>query len=168
METAYIIRNGIVIGSGSSSSGAPGVNGTTPTIKATAGGNIGSVGTPSVSASTSGTETIFTFNYLKGAAGAAEKSPLTHIDGSGGGEKTIATLSPGEGVIIICNWSSGGTLHSEKTDGSIYFNGAIMTGSKGISAGNYYTVTNSSLSTSSRIYMKGNGGARVTVIGDID
>lgn len=151
--------------------GATGANGTTPTIKASAGSNIGSVGTPSVSASTSGTTTTFTFDYLKGAkgaTGATGKSPLTHIDGSGGGEKTIATLSPGEGVIIICNWSSGGTLHSEKTDGSIYFNGATMTGSKGISAGNYYTVTNSSLSTSSRIYIKGNGGARVTVIGDID
>lgn len=49
--------------------GTPGNNGTTPTIKAAAGGNIGAVGTPSVSASTSGTTTTFTFNNLKGQKG---------------------------------------------------------------------------------------------------
>ena len=151
--------------------GDTGANGTTPTIKASAGSNIGSVGTPSVSASTSGTTTTFTFNYLKGATGstgATGKSPLTHVDGSGGGEKTIVTLAPKEGVILICNWSSGGTMYTEKTDGSIYCNGGAMTGTKALTQGNYYTVVNTSLSTSSRIYMKGNGGARVTVIGDID
>ena len=49
--------------------GTPGNNGTTPTIKAAAGGNIGAVGTPSVTASTSGTTTTFTFNNLKGQKG---------------------------------------------------------------------------------------------------
>lgn len=49
--------------------GAPGNNGTTPTIKAAAGGNIGAVGTPSVTANTSGTTTTFTFNNLKGQKG---------------------------------------------------------------------------------------------------
>lgn len=49
--------------------GTPGNNGTTPTIKAAAGGNINSVGTPSVSANTSGTTTTFTFNNLKGQKG---------------------------------------------------------------------------------------------------
>lgn len=49
--------------------GPQGPAGTTPIIKATAGSNIGSVGTPSVTASTSGTTTTFTFNYLKGAKG---------------------------------------------------------------------------------------------------
>lgn len=49
--------------------GDPGANGTTPTIKASAGSNINTVGTPSVSASTSGTTTTFTFNNLKGAKG---------------------------------------------------------------------------------------------------
>lgn len=49
--------------------GTPGNNGTTPTIKAAAGGNIGAVGTPSVSANTSGTTTTFTFNNLKGQKG---------------------------------------------------------------------------------------------------
>ena len=46
--------------------GTPGNNGTTPIINAVAGGNIGVVGTPSVSANTSGATTTFTFNNLKG------------------------------------------------------------------------------------------------------
>jgi hypothetical protein len=49
--------------------GDTGANGTTPTIKAVAGSNINTVGTPSVTASTSGTTTTFTFNNLKGAKG---------------------------------------------------------------------------------------------------
>lgn len=49
--------------------GTPGNNGATPTIKAAAGSNINSVGTPSVTANTSGTTTIFTFNNLKGQKG---------------------------------------------------------------------------------------------------
>lgn len=49
--------------------GTPGNNGVTPTIKAAAGGNIGVVGTPSVTANTSGTTTTFTFNNLKGQKG---------------------------------------------------------------------------------------------------
>lgn len=51
------------------SKGSTGAPGTTPTIKVSAGTNIASVGTPSVSASTSGTTTTFTFNYLKGTKG---------------------------------------------------------------------------------------------------
>lgn len=49
--------------------GTPGNNGTTPTIKAAAGGNIGAVGTPSVTSNTSGTTTTFTFDNLKGQKG---------------------------------------------------------------------------------------------------
>ena len=49
--------------------GTPGNNGTTPTIKAAAGANINTVGTPTVSANTSGTTTTFTFNNLKGQKG---------------------------------------------------------------------------------------------------
>lgn len=49
--------------------GSKGSNGTTPTIKAASGVNIASVGTPSVTASTSGATTTFTFNNLKGASG---------------------------------------------------------------------------------------------------
>lgn len=49
--------------------GTPGNNGTTPTIKAAAGGNINSVGTPTVSATTNGITTTFTFDNLKGQKG---------------------------------------------------------------------------------------------------
>nr|DAJ12343.1 MAG TPA: hypothetical protein [Bacteriophage sp.] len=49
--------------------GTPGNNGTTPTITAAAGANIGTVGAPSVSANTNGTTTTFTFNNLKGQKG---------------------------------------------------------------------------------------------------
>lgn len=49
--------------------GATGGAGTTPTIKAASGTNIGVVGTPTVTATTSGTTTTFTFNNLKGAKG---------------------------------------------------------------------------------------------------
>lgn len=49
--------------------GTPGNNGTTPTIKAAAGANINTVGTPTVSANTSGATTTFTFNNLKGQKG---------------------------------------------------------------------------------------------------
>jgi hypothetical protein len=57
--------------------GDTGANGTTPTIKAAAGSNINTVGTPSVTASTSGTTTTFTFNNLKGATGAAGTNGTT-------------------------------------------------------------------------------------------
>ena len=59
----------VYVGSIKGAKGNPGDNGTTPTIKAAAGSNINTVGTPSVSASTSGTTTTFTFNNLKGAKG---------------------------------------------------------------------------------------------------
>lgn len=49
--------------------GSKGSAGATPTIKAAAGANIGSVGTPTVTASISGTTTTFTFNNLKGEKG---------------------------------------------------------------------------------------------------
>lgn len=46
-----------------------GSKGSTPTIKAASGTSIGSVGTPTVTASTSGATTTFTFNNLKGQKG---------------------------------------------------------------------------------------------------
>lgn len=49
--------------------GSKGSAGTTPTIKVASGTKIAAVGTPSVTASTSGTTTTFTFNYLKGQKG---------------------------------------------------------------------------------------------------
>lgn len=59
----------ITSASGTSSANLKGADGVTPTIKAANGANVASVGTPSVTASTSGTTTTFTFNYLKGEPG---------------------------------------------------------------------------------------------------
>ena len=49
--------------------GSKGSAGTTPTVKVASGTKIAAVGTPSVTAATSGTTTTFTFNYLKGQKG---------------------------------------------------------------------------------------------------
>lgn len=49
--------------------GSKGSAGTTPTVKVASGTKIAAVGTPSVTATTSGTTTTFTFNYLKGQKG---------------------------------------------------------------------------------------------------
>lgn len=71
--------------------GTPGNNGTTPTIKAAAGGNIGAVGTPSVTANTSGTTTTFTFNNLKGQKGDTGATVTWHTGTAVTG--TAATVS---------------------------------------------------------------------------
>ena len=49
--------------------GSKGSAGVTPTVKVASGTKIAAVGTPSVTAATSGTTTTFTFNYLKGQKG---------------------------------------------------------------------------------------------------
>jgi hypothetical protein len=49
--------------------GPQGNPGVTPTIKVAPGANINTVGTPEITSSTSGTETTFTFNNLKGTPG---------------------------------------------------------------------------------------------------
>lgn len=71
--------------------GTPGNNGTTPTIKAAAGGNIGDIGTPSVTANTSGTTTTFTFNNLKGQKGDTGATVTWHTGTAVTG--TAATVS---------------------------------------------------------------------------
>ena len=71
--------------------GKPGNNGTTPIIKAAAGGNIGAVGTPSVTANTSGTTTTFTFNNLKGQKGDTGATVTWHTGTAVTG--TAATVS---------------------------------------------------------------------------
>lgn len=65
-ENVYTFSDGSTI---TVKNGSKGNTGATPTIKAAAGTNIGAVGTPSVTAGTSGTTTTFTFNNLKGAKG---------------------------------------------------------------------------------------------------
>lgn len=168
--------------------GAAGTNGTTPTIKANAGSNIGSVGTPSVSASTSGTTTTFTFNYLKGAkgdkgdkgdtgatgatgakgaTGATGASPLIHVNGMGGAEKTMAELAPGEGILAICTQVSGGSIFNDKNDNTVKCNGANFNSSIAVEAGKSYVICNTSTTATARIYCKNNGGSRWTIVGDV-
>lgn len=73
--------------------GAQGPIGVTPTIKAAAGTNIDAVGTPSVTANTSGTTTTFTFNNLKGATGAQGPQGPTGPKGTDGVTPTIKAAS---------------------------------------------------------------------------
>lgn len=77
--------------------GTPGNNGTTPTIKAAAGGNIGAVGTPSVTANTSGTTTTFTFDNLKGQKGDTGATITWHT----------GTAVPNAGVYAVTNAKVG-------------------------------------------------------------
>lgn len=67
--------------------GSKGNTGATPTIKTAAGANIDIVGTPSVTASTSGTTTTFIFNNLKGEKG--DKG----ADGTNATTTAVATTS---------------------------------------------------------------------------
>lgn len=77
-----------------------GANGTTPIIKAAAGGNINSVGTPTVSATTSGATTTFTFNNLKGQKGETGATGATITWHSG-------TDVPNAGVHAVTNAKVG-------------------------------------------------------------
>lgn len=115
------------------STGANGKDGITPTIKAASGSNISSVGTPSVSASTSGTETTFTFNYLKGQKGDNGKginsTAVTYQTSSSGtaiptGTWSITIPSVGAGqylwtrVIITYTDSTTSTMYSVGRNGT--------------------------------------------------
>lgn len=82
--------------------GTPGNNGTTPTIKAAAGSNINSVGTPTVTANTNGTTTTFTFNNLKGQKGDAADIPKL--------AKGVAGIVPGttNDSLNASRWLNGG------------------------------------------------------------
>ena len=138
----------------------------TPVIKAAAGSNINTVGTPSVTASTSGNETTFTFNNLKGAKGDTGATPLIHVNGMGGGERTMAELGPNEGIIAICTNVGGGSFFTSVTDGTVKCNGSAFTSSKQPTAGTSYVIVNSGSSTA-RIYCKNNGGSAWTIMGDV-
>ena len=74
-----------------------GANGTTPIIKAAAGGNINRVGTPTVSATTSGATTTFTFNNLKGQKGETGATITWHT----------GTAVPNAGVHAVTNAKVG-------------------------------------------------------------
>lgn len=88
----------------------------TPTIKAAAGNYINSVGTPTVTASTSGAETTFTFNYLKGATGAPGTNGVTPtIKAAAGnninsvGTPTVTASTSGTETTFTFNYLKGAT-----------------------------------------------------------
>ena len=78
-----------------------------PTLAAAAGTNIGSVGTPSVTVSTSGTTTTFTFNYLKGAKG---DTGATGPQGPTGPAGSYTWTTTGSGNAVTAVSESGGTV----------------------------------------------------------
>lgn len=82
-----------------------GANGTTPIIKAAAGGNINSVGTPTVSATTSGATTTFTFNNLKGQKGETGATITWHT----------GTAVPNAGVHAVTNAKVGDMYLNTRT-----------------------------------------------------
>lgn len=92
--TTITVKNG--------SKGAPGTNGTTPTIKAAAGANIGAVGTPSVTAATNGTTTTFTFDRLKGEQGTpgadGTRGSMIYWGTAITGTNATATIFSGSGI----------------------------------------------------------------------
>lgn len=94
--------------------GTPGNNGTTPTIKAAAGGNIGAVGTPSVTANTSGTTTTFTFNNLKGQKGDTGATVTWHTGTAVTG--TAATVAGAKTGDMYLNTKTYGVYKSTGTN----------------------------------------------------
>jgi hypothetical protein len=76
----------------------PAAIGALTNVKAVAGSNISSVGTPSVTASTSGTETTLTFNYLKGAKGDTGASSEWYTGTAITGTSTTAKVFSSSGI----------------------------------------------------------------------
>lgn len=91
---------------------------------------------------------------------------MIHVNGMGGGERTMAELGPQEGIIAICTNVSGGSFFTSVTDGTVKCNGSSFTSSKTPTAGTSYVIVNSGTSTA-RIYCKNNGGSAWTIIGDV-
>lgn len=138
--------------------GGDGTNGVTPTIKAANGSYIGSVGTPSVTASTSGTTTTFTFNYLKGAKG--DQGP-TGPTGPRGGDGTNGPTGP-RGLVGPTGPTGTGTTGPTGPQGPVGPTGPKGTGSVGPTGPRGLTgptgptgYAGAVSSTTSRIYVSG-------------
>jgi hypothetical protein len=102
-----------------------------------------------------------------GAQGPQGPAPLIHVNGMGGGERTMAELGPQEGIIAICTNVSGGSFFTSVTDGTVKCNGSSFTSGKTPTAGTSYVIVNSSATSSARIYCKNNGGSAWTIMGDV-
>lgn len=101
-----------------------------------------------------------------GGKGDTGATPLIHVNGMGGGEKTMAELAPNEGIIAICTNVSGGSFFTSVTDGTVKCNGTALTSGKTPTAGTSYVIVNSGTSTA-RIYCKNNGGSAWAIMGDV-
>jgi hypothetical protein len=147
--------------------GATGANGTTPTIKAQAGSNIGSVGTPKVSATTSGTTTTFTFDYLKGAKG--DKGDPGVSKSTNGPNYTICTIPAGKVAILFGVKDGGGYIKVNITD-VVYINGTKITSSNqqstAIDVGKVYVVENTG-SSAVTLSTYSAGGGQFVVLGPV-
>ena len=80
-----------------------------------AGSHINSVGTPSVSASTSGSTTTFTFNYLKGNPG----NSITGPTGPTGSTGPTGPTGPAGAITNACVYSTSAPSHAA---GKLWFN----------------------------------------------
>lgn len=139
-------------------------------ITAAAGSNINSVGTPSVTASTSNGVTTFTFNYLKGATGNNGTScthswsgtTLSVTSASGTSSANLKGATGNSVKDLVCVTASGGTTTGSASTadaGTSYYRIkdsagnwltgtiAVKNGSKG-TAGTSVTITNVSQNTS--------------------
>jgi hypothetical protein len=107
-----------------------------PVIKAAAGSNINTVGTPSVTANTSGNETTFTFNNLKGAKGDKGDKGDT---GSAGTNGTTPTIKAAAGSNISTVGTPSVTASTSGTTTTFTFNN--LKGAKGDTGANGTTPT---------------------------
>ena len=86
------------------------IKGATPTIKCANGSDIATNGTPSVTASTSGTTTTFTFHQLKGATGATPTIKCANgTDISSVGEPSVTASTSGDTTTFTFHKLKGAT-----------------------------------------------------------
>lgn len=132
------------------------------TITTAAGANIGSVGTPSVSASTSGSTTTLTFNYLKGAKGDKGDKGDAGSNGTNGtnGTNGVSCTHSWNGTTLTVTSASGTSSANLKgADGKNGTNGT--NGSNGVScthSWNGTTLSVTSASGTSSANLKGEKG----------
>ena len=123
-------------------------------VTAAAGSNIGSVGTPSVSSSTSSGVTTLTFNYLKGETGAAGQNGTNGTNGTDGVSCTHSWSGSTLTVTSASGTSSADLKGPKGDDGAPGTNGTNGTnGTDGVSCthswnGSVLTVTSASGSSS--------------------
>lgn len=123
-----------------------------PSIKAAAGSNINSVGTPSVTASESNGTTTFTFNYLKGAKG--DKGDT----GANGTNGTTPTIKAAAGSNINTVGTPSVTASTSGTTTTFTFNN--LKGAKGDKGDAGSNGTNGTTPT-----IKANAGSNIGSVG---